>query len=142
MISPANQPVLAHRVRAFRRSRESQVTGCQIRLTHTVQGTVPRHGIVGLRGMVGGLVGAQSFFGHHSSWQRLRLGGNAQGPFDHAGGAVGSSDLSPEVVVWVTSGDVLSGIGSKSSKGGAGLASGEMTLKLTKKGKLSFEGWV
>ena len=93
-------------------------------------------------------------FGHHSSWQRSRLGGNAQGPFDNAGGAVGSSDLSPEAVEWVTSGDVLSqhtselwygpssdshGIGSKSSKGGAGLGSGQMTLKMTKKGKLGFE---
>ena len=93
-------------------------------------------------------------FGHHSSWQRSRLGGNAQGPFDNAGGAVGSSDLSPEAVEWVTSGDVPSqhtselwcgllgdchGIGSKSSKGGAGLGFGQMTLKMTKKGKLGFE---
>ena len=35
-------------------------------------------------------------------------GGNAQGPFGNAGGAVGSSDLSPEAVEWVTSGDVPS----------------------------------
>ena len=93
-------------------------------------------------------------FGHHSSWQRSRWGGNAQGPFDNAGGAVGSSDLSPEAVEWVTSGDVPSqhtselwcgplgdchGIGSKSSKGGAGRGSGQMTLKMTKKGELGFE---
>ena len=82
------------------------------------------------------------------------MGGNAQGPFDNAGGAVGSSDLSPEAVEWVTSGDVPSqhtselwcgplvdchGIGSKSSKGGAGLGFGRMTLKMTKKGKIGFE---
>ena len=82
------------------------------------------------------------------------LGGNAQGRCGNAGGAVWSSDLSPEAVEWVTSGDELSqhtselwcgppgdchGIGSKSSKGGAGRGSGQMTLKMTKKGELGFE---
>ena len=107
-----------------------------------------------VKGNGGGVWLGLRVFGHHSSWQRLRLGGNARGSFDNAGGAVGSPDLSPEAVEWVTSGDVLSqhtselwygpssdshGIGSKSSKRGAGVGSGQMTLKMTKKGKLGFE---
>ena len=101
----------------------------------------------GVKGNGGGSGWCSGCFGHHSSWQRSRLGGNAQGPFDNAGGAVGSSDLSPEAVDWVTSGDVPSqhtselwcgplgdchGTGSQSSKVGTGLGRGQMALQITK----------
>ena len=50
--------VLAHRVVMFNASIGRQDAGRQIRLTHTIQGIVPRHGKV-LQGECWGLVGAR-----------------------------------------------------------------------------------
>ena len=81
--------------------------GITIGLTHTTYVVVPLSGL----GMAGhgvfGLVVAGFAVPCCVVSVRWVWGGSAPGPSDIAGGAVGSSDLSPEAVRWVTPGDAV-----------------------------------